>query len=327
MQFNAWPWFFLLLLIPIFHRWWMRRNQPAKVTFPLAIPKKVTRMSPVRFLLILRYVALVFFVAALARPQTPYKQTHRNVSGVDIVMIMDVSASMNIRDLGDESRLEMAKTTMKNFINGRENDRIGFVVFSGEPFTMAPPTLDYGLVLSSIKNVETGRLKDGTAIGDGLALGVSRLKESEAKSRVIILLTDGDNNLGQIDPLTAGDLAAGYGIKVYTIAIGREGKVKLPIKQKDVFGRTVTTYQIMENVLNPALLKKIARNTKGKFYRVTDAETLVSVFKEIDQLERTEQKTQEKIKYHDRFEGPLKLGALFLLLEQLLGLAWWRIIP
>jgi Ca-activated chloride channel family protein len=242
----------------------------------------------------LKYLSLALLVVALARPQSSYKQTERTINGIDIMMLLDVSASMSIEDLAERSRLEVATDTMEGFVKGRQNDRIGFVMFSGEPLTMVPPTLDYGLLLHSLHQATMGLLKDGTAIGDGLALAVSHLKASKAKSKVVILLTDGDNNLGQIDPATAGELAKGFGIRVYTIAIGREGRVKMPIKHKSLFGNTVTTYQWFDNALNPELLKRIADLTGGKFYRVTDESTLESVFKEIDQLEKSEIKAREK---------------------------------
>lgn len=328
MRFSAWPVLFLLLLIPLFHRWWYRRNQPAKVKFPLVIPQPAGVRNPIWFLLIFRYFGLALIIIAFARPQTSFRQMERTVSGVDIMMLLDVSASMNIEDLaGDKSRIDVAKETMENFIKGRSNDRIGFVMFSGEPLTLSPPTLDYGLVLRSLRDASIGVLKDGTAIGDGLALAINHLRNSKAKSKVIILLTDGDNNLGQIDPGTAGELAAGYGIRAYTIAIGREGRVKMPIRHKGVFGNTITTYQWFENALNPELLEHISKITHGKFYRVTDADTLNSVFKEIDQLEKSEVKSTEKVRYDEIYQKPLKLGALFLIIEQLLANGWWRLMP
>jgi len=263
---------------------------------------------------------------ALARPQETTRTTQRSVDGIDIIMVMDVSASMNIEDLGDQPRLDIAKDTMREFVKARRNDRIGFIVFSGEAVTLAPPTLAYGLLMQTIGDARTGLLKDGTAIGDGLALAVGRLRDSKAKSQVIILLTDGDNNVGQVDPATAGELAQGYGIKVYTIAIGREGRVKLPIRQK-IGPQTITTYQWFENALNPELLQKIAEATQGRFYRVTEASTLESVFKEIDKLEKTKIESKENIQTHEVFDQPLKWAALLLLLERILALGFWRILP
>lgn len=275
----------------------------------------------------IKYVGLAFLVIALARPQSSYRQTQRTVNGIDIMMVLDFSASMNIEDLGQRSRTEIAKDMMERFIKGRQNDRIGFVAFSGAPLTLSPPTLDYGLVMKSLKDFQIGMLADGTAIGDALALAVSHLRNSTAKSRVIVLLTDGDNNLGQIDPATAGDLAAGYGVKVYTIAIGREGRVKMPIRTQTPFGNTITTYQWFDNALNPELLQQIAKVTGGRFYRVTDESALESVFHEIDSLEKTEVKAIENVKYDEIFQKPLKLGLLILALGMLLERGWWRILP
>jgi Ca-activated chloride channel family protein len=327
MRFDNWPFLLLLVLIPIFHHFWMKRNRPARVSFSLPIPATVGGRDPSRFLLLLKYIGIALVIVAMARPQTSYRQSERSVNGVDIMLVLDLSASMNIEDLGDRSRIDIAKETMENFVKGRQNDRIGFVGFSGEPLTLAPPTLDYGLVLSAIHDTYIGLLKDGTAIGDGLALAVSHLRNSKAKSRVVILMTDGDNNLGQVDPATAGELAAAYGIRVYTIAIGREGRVKLPIKMQNAFGNTVVSYQWLDNALNPELLQLIAKTTKGRFYRVTDESTLQSVFKEINQLEKTEIKTKENVKYDEIFQKPLKAGLVVLLIEQLLERGWWRILP
>ncbi len=243
------------------------------------------------------------------------------------MMVMDVSASMDIEDLAERSRFSVAKDTMEEFIKGRQSDRIGFVIFSGEPLTLAPPTLDYGLVLRSLRESRIGLLKDGTAIGDGLSIAVGHLRNSKAKSRVIVLLTDGDNNLGQVDPATAGELAAGYGIRVYTIAIGKEGRVRLPIRSKGLLGNEIVRYQYFENALNPELLQYIAKITSGKFYRVTDESALESVFHEIDGLEKSEMKSNEKVRFEEKYQGPLKLGFVALVLEQLLARGWWRIIP
>lgn len=327
MRFADWPALLLLVLIPLVHRWWAARNRPARVSFSLPIPAKAAGRNPLRILLGLKYLGFALLVVALARPQTSFRQTERTVSGIDIVMVLDLSASMNIEDLGDRSRFDIAKETMENFIKGRQNDRIGFVAFSGEPITLAPPTLDYGLVLKSLREARIGVLRDGTAIGDGLSLAVSRLRDSKAKSRVIVLLTDGDNNVGRVDPGTAGELALGYGIRVYTIAIGREGRVKMPIRQKGIFGNTITTYQWFDNALNPELLEQIAKNTGGRFYRVTDESALMSVFTEIDRLERTEVKSTERVRYDEEFEKPLKLGLLVLAIEQILARGWWRLLP
>ena len=322
MRFNSWWFLFLLGLIPLLARMWSRRNQPARVAFPLAIPKGVGARLPSSLLLGLKGLGWSLLVFSLARPQAAFNQQDRTVSGIDIMMVMDVSLSMNIEDMEDRTRLELAKETMENFIRGRQNDRIGFVIFSGEPLTLAPPTLDYSKVTKELRDVELGVLKDGTAIGDGLALAVGHLRDSKARSRIIVLLTDGDNNVGQVDPGTAGELARGYGIRVYTIAIGREGRVKLKINQGGF-----TRYQWFENALNPELLQQISAVTNGKFYRVTEGDALDRVFKEIDQLEKTDVKSQEKIRYDEVFQKPLTWAFFLLCLEQLLARGWWRIVP
>ncbi len=317
--------FFPLLLL--FFHWRWRRNRRLRLpafTFPVPIPNAVRRASPEVWFRALRSLAIVFFCIALARPQWGTSQHKRNVEGIDILITLDVSASMKIEDLADRSRMDVAKDTIEEFIKGRSDDRIGLVAFSGEPLTLAPLTLDYGLVRRALQEVSFGVLRDGTAIGDGLALSVSHLKNSTAKSRVIILLTDGDNNVGQVDPGSAGELARAWGIRVYTIAIGKEGRVRLPIDQQTPFGRTIRTYQIFDNALNPELLKQIAAATQGKFYRVTDEQALGDVFHEIDRMERTSNQSTERVVYEERFTWPLTLGLLFLFAELVLARLWWR---
>jgi Ca-activated chloride channel family protein len=327
LRFADLPFLALIILIPIFFLYWKKKNRPAQVTFSLPIPTSVRAAHPYSILLYIKYLGLILAIVALARPQSSYRQTERKVSGIDIIMVMDVSASMNIEDLSERPRLDIAKQTIEDFIKGRNNDRIGFVIFSGEPLTLSPPTLDYGLVLKEVRGIETGTLKDGTAIGDGLSLAVNRLKDSKAKSRIIILLTDGDSNIGQVDPATAGDLAAGFGIKVYTIAIGREGRVRMPIRRKGMMGNTVTSYQWFDNALNTDLLQQIAKQSDGKFYRVQDESALTDVFTDINRLEKSEVKTNEKIRYDEIFTRPLQIALFLLVLEKLLSRIWWRVYP
>ncbi len=327
MRFANWPFLFLVLLIPVLYRWWFHRNRQPSVIFPISIPKTIVLKNPLQILLGLKYISLFFLFLALARPQSQFTEMDRSVSGIDIMMVLDVSASMNIEDLAERSRLDVAKDTMSNFVKGRPNDRIGFVIFSGEPLSMAPPTLDHELLMDSLNQARSGVLKDGTAIGDGLVLTLTHLKDSKAKSRVVILLTDGDNNIGQIDPATAGEMATGYGVRVYTIAIGREGRVKMPIRQKGVLGGNIIAYQWFDNALNPELLKQISEMTHGKFYRVTDENTLISVFKEIDQLEKSDVQSKERVQYQERFDLPLKLALFFLALQSVLQRVIWRFFP
>ncbi len=284
--------------------------------------KKIPATLP---LTALKIFGLVLCVFALARPQSVSRSQERKANGIDIVMVLDVSLSMLIEDMGKKTRMEIAKDTFKMFIEGRESDRIGFVIFSGEPITLAPPTLDYGLLFSQMSTVEAGGpgLREGTAIGDGLALAINRLKKSDAKSRVIILLTDGDSNVGRIDPITAGELAQGYGVKVYSIAIGTEGRVRQPLPIDTPTGRTYT-FAWVENRLNPGLLSQISEKTGGKFYRVQEERALQEVFQDIDRLEKTEITTKDRIHYTEEFL-PYALAALFcFVLERLLSLFLWR---
>lgn len=326
MRFQSPFFLFLLLLIPAFFYFWIKSSKQPKIRIPIPFfPESKSKLHSSVISSILKTAAISFMILALARPQSISKFQDRKESGIDIVMVLDVSLSMLIQDMGDSSRMDIAKETYKSFIEGRNNDRIGLVVFSGEPLTLAPPTLDYGLLLSQVNTVQPGShgLKDGTAIGDGLALAINRLKKSTAKSRVIILLTDGDNNVGRIDPMTSGDLALGYGIRVYSIAIGTEGRVRQPFPQQTPMG-TVYQYAWVENRLNPSLLKQISEKTNGKFYRVTEEKALQQVFRNIDKLEKSEIITKDKIHYQEEYFRPLLFGILLLIIERVLALVWWR---
>jgi Ca-activated chloride channel family protein len=327
MKFAFWQALLVIPVILLLLPWWLRRNRPPRLVLPFSLPTAVRAVASGWPIHVTKALGLCLLLVALARPQSSFKQTERTVSGVDITIAMDVSRSMDIQDMGDRSRLEIAKDTMRSFIQGRQNDRIGFVIFSGEPVTLAPPTLDYEILLRQLREVRTGALKDGTAIGDGLALAVNRMRNSTAKSRIIILLTDGDNNTGQVDPATSGELAAGFGIRVYTIAIGREGRVKMPVTQPNLFGQMVTTHVWMDSSINPELLQTIAKTSGGRFYRVDEETALKEVFREIDLLEKTEIKTHEKIRFEERFYQPLLLGLLLLLASLLAGLFLKRTLP
>lgn len=289
---------------------------------------QVRKLSPRLWHLLGYTVSGILLCVALARPQSSFSKINKTVEGIDIVLVLDMSASMRVEDFRDFNRMEVAKSVLKDFINGRQSDRIGFVAFSGEPISLAPPTLDYSLVLQQLKNIEIGDLTDGTAIGDGLSLAVSRLSNSKAKSKVIILVTDGDNNMGQVDPLTAGELAKGFGIKVYSVAIGSEGRVRMPFVQKDAFGRSYKTYQYYDNSINPELLKQISANTGGKFYRVVDDPGVFrDVFAEIDRLEKTTAKSTEQVKYTERYQNVVFIAMIVLMATWLLQQTVLRVYP
>ncbi|MGE4232217.1 MAG: VWA domain-containing protein [Bacteriovoracia bacterium] len=330
--------YFLLVLIPLvfilIYIWLlMKRGRYApKISAPWTKLWKhsvIQNTVPPRFWQILLYsVGLSLLVLALARPQTSFQKTKRSIEGIDIMVVLDLSASMRIEDFREQSRFDVSVKLLQQFVKMRENDRIGFEVFSGEAVTLIPPTLDTGLVLQAIRNVSIGDLKDGTAIGDALATAVGRLKESTAKSRVIVLLTDGDSNVGSIDPLTAGELAKGYDIRVYSIAIGRDGRVAMPFVYKDVFGRQMKTYQWYDSSINPDLLKQISNSTGGKFYRVQEnAKVLEDVFKDIDRLEKNKVETTSQIRYDEKFMLFLKAGLLFLFLSFFFEFTLLRVYP
>jgi Ca-activated chloride channel family protein len=290
----------------------------------------VKSVLPPRFWPLLFYgVAASFFILALARPQSSFHKTKRTIEGVDMMVVLDLSASMRIEDFRDQSRFDVAKVILRDFIAGRTNDKIGLETFSGEAVTLVPPTLDTSLVLQALRMAEIGDLRDGTAIGDALATAVGRLRESTAKSKVLVLVTDGDSNVGQVDPLTGGELAKGYGIRVYSIAIGREGRVAMPFVQKDVFGRQVKTYQYYDSSINPELLRQISSATGGKFYRVEgDVNVFRDVFADIDKLERTKIETTEQVRYEERFMPLVWCGLAMLLMGYLLSyLPKWRVYP
>ena len=241
------------------------------------------------------------------------------------MVALDISDSMLIEDMRPTNRLESSKKVIHNFVIQRISDRIGLVVFSGESYTRVPLSLDYPVLLNNLKQVKTSRnIKMGTAIGVALANSVARLRESEAKSRVVILLTDGENNSGTIDPVTALEIAKGYGIRIYTIGVGRDGQAQLPIFSKDLFGRKVKRYQPIHSKVNVPLLKKLARETRGKFYRATDTNTLEKVFGDINQLEKSKVEIHQYTKYGELFP-PWLQGAFFLyLLGMVLSVGWLR---
>ncbi len=280
--------------------------------------------------LTLKVIALSFVILALARPQMPNAKVRKNIEGIDIVICLDISDSMLIEDMKPLNRLESAKDTIRKFVERRSSDRIGVVVFAGEAFTLVPPTLDYQLLLSRIQEIDTAqnaRIKDGTAIGVGLANAVGRLKESNAKSRILIFLTDGENNSGTIDPETALELAKGYGLKIYSIGIGKDGPTRLPIYQKDFFGNRVKNYVPFESSVNESLLSKMADDTGGKFFRASRENSLNGIFREIDSLEKTKVDVNRYVKYTELFQRYLYWAVIFYFLSWLFGTTVLRRSP
>jgi len=256
---------------------------------------------------VLRMLAASLLIVVLARPQSSSSWQDVTTEGIDIVMAIDISGSMLAEDL-KPNRLEASKKVAQTFIGNRPNDRLGLVIFAGESFTQCPLTTDHSVILNLFNDVKSGMLEDGTAIGMGLATSVKRLKDSEAISKVVILLTDGDNNSGSIAPATAAEIAKEFGVRVYTIGVGTRGMAPMPYP--DAFGRM--RYQDVEVKINEELLTRIADMTDGKYFRATDNESLEAVYKEIDELERSKIDVTEYRKRKEEFL-PFAIAALLLL--------------
>jgi len=318
--------YLLLLLIPMigWYIWKMRKAQ-ASMQIPSSqafISKKGTLKVYLRHLpFILRMVAIVFLIIVLARPQSTNSWQNVNTEGIDIMMVMDISSSMLAQDFRP-NRLEAAKDVAAAFINGRPNDNIGLVVFAGESFTQCPMTTDHAILLNLFKDIHIGMIEDMTAIGLGLANAVSRLKDSKAISKVIILLTDGVNNTGEIAPVTAAEIAAAFGIRVYTIGVGTTGEAPYP--QQTPFGTRMVNIPV--DIDEPAL-KQISAITGGQYYRATNNTSLRGIYSEIDQLEKTKISVQEYSKKQEEYKNFALLVFGLLILEMLLRYILLRRIP
>ncbi|MFN7133072.1 MAG: vWA domain-containing protein [Myxococcales bacterium] len=328
----AHPWAFaLLLVVPLLIFIYSReKTRSAALRFPLTrllgtAPRGLARLWWVPHFF--RVWAVLLTVIALARPQIPGARVRDlSVEGIDIVVALDVSTSMNAADFRPRDRLHVAKEVLEQFVNKRVNDRIGLVIFGGEAYTQAPLTLDYHVLTEILRSVKTGLVEDGTAIGNALATSINRLRDSDARSKVIVLLTDGDNNAGNISPMEAAAIAKQFGIRVYTILVGKGGPVPFPAGP-DFFGNQ--TYRQVDIPINPELLKNIAKETGGTYYSATDRATLEAGLTQIlDQLEKT--KIFQTGGYQNMTEmfGPfLLLACLCLLLEQLMAMTRLRTFP
>ena len=269
---------------------------------------------------LLRLTAIALVIVGLARPRTSEESTQTKSSeGIDIILALDVSTSMLARDLRP-NRMEATKKVASEFIQARKNDRIGLVVYAGESFTQTPLTSDHSVLLNALEGVRDGLINDGTAIGMGLATAVNRLKDSEAKSKVIILLTDGDNNAGQVDPITAAQLAEEFNIRTYTIGVGTKGTAPYPVK--DFFGRTVI--RNIEVNIDEDLLKQIATQTGGQYFRATNNNSLKNIYAEIDKLETTKLQELKYYSYDEKFEMYVLIAFILFALERLLKYTLFR---
>ena len=325
----AYPWcFWLLLLVPLFIYWYFKQQQRQQGALQvssiqglkgLPVSWKV-QFRPV--LLVLRVLAFAALVTALARPQTSNTSENIDSEGIDITLSIDISGSMLAEDL-QPNRLEAAKKVAVDFVNKRISDRIGLVIFSGESFTQCPITTDHAVLENQIMQVKSGMLQDGTAIGMGLATAVDRLRSSKAQSKVIILLTDGVNNTGLVDPITALEIAKAFKIRVYTIGIGTYGKAPFPMTMPD----GSIQMQMQDVQIDEQLMKKISSETGGKYFRATNTIALQRIYDEIDKLEKTKVEITSYKRYAEHFFPLAMLALACLLLEVVLRYTAFRSLP
>jgi len=296
------PYMLLLLLVVPLLFWRARRARNAGIKYSdIGLLKRKAastwRIRCHQALPYLRGAVLSLLVVGLARPQAGTSSEEILTKGIDIVLTLDVSTSMKAEDFRPDNRLAVAKRVASDFIRGRKNDRIGLVVFAAKSFTQCPLTLDYGMLQQMLAQVNFGMIEDGTAIGSAIGTSINRLKDSKAKSKVIILLTDGVNNRGEIDPVTAAELAKSLGIKIYTIGAGTVGTAPYPVDDP-VFGRRYVQVKVD---LDEATLRKVAELTSGRYFRATSAEALKRIYDEISNLEKTEIKSRKHVNYRELF--------------------------
>jgi Ca-activated chloride channel family protein len=319
-------WLWLLAVIPLLLAWrW--QAPPIALTYSRA-PRDAGGVWRARWPFFARLAAFALTVVALARPQLGYAWEEAKTEGIDIEIALDVSGSMAAEDFQPRNRLEVAKSVIRDFVAGRPADRIGLVAFAGAAVTRAPLTNDQRMLVSLVEALEMHQLPEGTAIGMGLANAAARLRSSDAKSRVIVLVTDGVNNAGEIDPRSAAAVAKGLGIRVYTVGVGRRGTAPMPVTVRSPFtGREEVRRVDVEVEVDEALLAEISRSTGGRFFRATDAQGLRDTFREIDQLEKTTRETKRYVRYREAFP-PFVWAALALgLLPLVASLVGWSLEP
>ena len=319
------PWVLLaLLLLPLLW-WWRRRRRRGAIVFSRAgVLARGPRAGQgvVRALSALRLIALALCIVALARPRTGARAETSLSEGIDIVIAFDISSSMLAEDFQPNNRLEVAKARIKEFVTNRQSDRIAIVPFAAEALTQVPLTTDYPVVLAAVDAIQSGQLEDGTAIGTAIVTAANRLRSAPGRSRVMILMTDGESNRGSIDPRTAAQAAAQFGIRIYTIGVGTEGMAPVPVG-RGLYG---LRYENRPVKIDEVLLTDVARTTGGRYFRARDAQALQRIYEQIDRLERTPVKSRTYVRFTEEYRWPLgvALGALAL---ELLLLAWRGPLP
>ena len=323
-EFASPLWLAALLLLPA---WWLlrRRRRPSAIVFSRTATLRAlpgAGRGVTRLLFLARNLLLAGVVIALARPRTGARAENVTSEGINIMVAFDISSSMLAEDFQPRNRLEVAREKVKQFVSVRSSDRIGVVAFSGEALTQVPLTTDYPVVLAAVDNLQPGQLEDGTAIGTAIATAANRLRDAPGRSRVLVLLTDGVNNRGAIDPRTAAQAANAFGIRIYAIGVGSRGLAPVPVG-RGVFG---LRYENRPVEIDDALLTEVANSTGGRYFRATDAAALQRVIEQIDQLERTPVRTRSYVRYTELFRWPLGLALLALACELIL-LAWRGPLP
>jgi Ca-activated chloride channel family protein len=317
----------LLLLVPVLAYWYWKKRDKISPDFTYSsiqifdnIPRKL-KEKLADLPTWLKVASLAFFIIAAARPQSFSSGENIYTEGIDIAMVLDISGSMLAEDF-KPNRVEAAKKVIDDFIAGRTNDRIGLVIFSGESFTQCPLTVDYSVLRNLLKEIHTGMIEDGTAIGNAIANGVNRLKDSKSKSKVMILLTDGVNNRGEIDPLTAAQIAQKFGIRIYTVGVGTVGEAPYPFQTP--FG---IRYQMVPVEIDENILQQIAKITGGKYFRATDNRKLVQIYDEIDRLEKTRVEVTSYRQAKELFYGWAFIGLFLLITDIGLSRTYLRKLP
>lgn len=301
----------------------------ARLVFPLDWSAKNSAgkmLTPFRFQAMVRFLALCALIVALARPQKKQENEKRVVEAIDLLVVLDLSKSMDALDY-TPNRHTVAVNTLERFITHRPDDRIGLVLFSGEAYLNVPLTLDHKLVLEALKSSSTSDLEDGTAIGQAIAVAVNHLKKSTAKSRVIVLVTDGDNNMGSVSPASAAEIAAGYGIKIYTIGIGKPGRAPYPVTFIDAFGQKHQTMQYVTDAVNVELMQKICSTTGGKYYSGAEEAKLDGIYDDINSLEKSKVEVFKQVHIAEKADTWMLIGLALLFFEGFALQTLWRKFP